>query len=157
MRTGALIGLGFGLLWWWVGAGAVAGLPGTVLQTLGVLIFAATGIWIFKRQALPPRRKPRWNYYVIAVVAEVVAINLSQTWLTARGLDQLIFPVVGVIVGLHFTGLWYAFARRRFLILSIVMTAVNLLALLLPLAPHTRLLLSGFGSSISLLVTVLLP
>ena len=125
MKTGALIGLGFGLLWWWVGAGAVAGLTGTVLQILGILIFAAIGIWIIKREATPPRGKPRWNYYVAAVVAEVVAIRFTQTWLAARGLDQLLLPAVGVIVGLHFIGLQYAFARRRFLVLSIVMTAVQ--------------------------------
>jgi len=157
MRTGALIGLVFGLLWWWVGAGAVAGISGTVLHITGILIFTATGIWIFRRQASPPRGTPRWNYYVIAVIAEVVAIMLAQKWLIVRGLGPLIFPAVGVIVGLHFTGLWQAFGRRRFLVLSIVMTVVNLLALLLPLAPRERLLLSGFGSSASLLVTVLLP
>lgn len=157
MRTGALIGLVFGLLWWWVGAGAVTGLAGTVLQIIGVLIFAATGIWIVKRPVTPARHQPRWVYYVVAVVAEVVAIMLSQKWLTVHGFGQLIFPAVGVIVGLHFIGLWQAFARRRFLILSIVMTAVNLLALLLPLTPGARLLLSGFGSSASLLIIALLP
>lgn len=157
MRTGALIGLVFGLLWWWVGAGAVTGLATTVLQIIGVLIFTATGIWIVKRPVTPARRQPRWVYYVVAVVAEVVAIMLSQKWLTVRGLGQLIFPAVGVIVGLHFIGLWQAFARRRFLILSIVMTAVNLLALLLPLTPTSRLLLSGFGSSAALLIIALLP
>ncbi|WP_316833264.1 hypothetical protein [Pedobacter aquatilis] len=157
MKTGALIGLVFGLLWWWVGAGAVTGSAGTMLQILGIFIFAATGIWIVRRQDTPSRQKPRWNYYLIAVIAEVVAIMFSQAWLTARGLGYLLFPTVGLIVGLHFTGLWYAFARLRFLILATAMSAVNLLALLLPLSPGERLLLSGFGSSASLLITVLLP
>jgi hypothetical protein len=157
MKTGSLIGLVFGLLWWWVGVGAVSGSAGTILQILGIFIFAATGMWIVRRQATPPRQKPRWNYYVVAVIAEVVVIMFSQRWLTARGLGHLLLPTVGLIVGLHFTGLWYAFSRRRFLILSVVMSAVNLLALLLPLTSGERLLLSGFGSSASLLITALLP
>lgn len=157
MKIGALIGLIFGLLWWWVGVDAVTGSAATILQILGIFIFAATGIWIVRRQATPPRQKPRWNYYMAAVIAEVIAIMFSQTWLTARDLGHLLLPTVGLIVGLHFTGLWHAFARRRFLILAVVMTAINLLALLLPLTPAERLLLSGFGSSASLLITVLLP
>jgi len=157
VRTGALIGLSFGLLWWLAGAGAVAGPPGTVLQVLGILVFAATGIWIFKRKQRSASVRPRWAYYVFAVIVEIVAITLAQAWLTARGLGQLLLPVVGVIVGLHFTGLWPAFARRRFLVLAGTMTAINLLALLLPLAPGTRLMVSGFGSSVTLLATALLP
>jgi hypothetical protein len=157
VRTGSLIGLTFGLLWWLVGAGAVAGPPGLVLLAFGVIIFAATGFWIVKHQPRLARSKPRWAYYVVAVIVEIVAITLAQAWLTASGLKPLIFPAVGVIVGVHFTGLWPAFSRRRFLVLAIVMTAINLLALLLPLEPGTRLMLSGFGSSASLFATAALP
>lgn len=62
MRTGSLIGLSFGLLWWLAGAGAVAGFPGSVLQVLGILIFAVSGIWVVKRRPQPVRRQPRWAY-----------------------------------------------------------------------------------------------
>lgn len=157
MKLGALIGLIFAMLWWFVGVGAMTGSAGTILQIFGIFVFTATGIWILRRKATLPGQKPRWNYYVVAVIAEVIAIMISQKWLNSRNLGQLLLPTVGLIVGLHFTGLWYAFARRRFLILSVVMTAVNLLALLLPLTPGERLLLSGFGSSASLFVTVILP
>jgi hypothetical protein len=157
MRTGSLIGLGFGLLWWLAGAGAEAGFPGSVLQVLGVLVFAVSGIWVVRRPSQAARRQPRWAYYVGAIIVEIVAIALAQAWLTSRGLKPLLFPVIGIIVGLHFTGLWPAFARRRFLVLAGAMTIINLLALLLPLEAGTRLMLSGFGSSACLLITALLP
>lgn len=144
------------MLWWLAGAGAVAGLPGSVLQVLGILIFAVSGIWVVKRRPRAARRQPRWAYYVGAIVVEIASIALAQAWLTARGLEPLLFPVIGVIVGLHFTGLWLAFARRRFLALAGAMTVINLLAIVLPLDPGTRLMLSGFGSSACLLVTALL-
>jgi hypothetical protein len=157
LKTGAIIGLAFGLLWWLVGAGAMEGPTGTVLQILGIVLFVFIGIWIVKRKTRSESARPRWAYYVVAVIAEIAAITLAQAWLTVRGMGQLILPVVGVIVGLHFTGLWLAFARRRFLILAGAMTSVNLFVVFLPLAPGTRLMISGFGSSLSLLATALLP
>ncbi|CAN5602398.1 hypothetical protein BH09BAC4_BH09BAC4_51310 [soil metagenome] len=157
VRTGSLIGLGFGWLWWLAGTGVVAGFPGSVLQVLGILIFALSGIWIVKRRPQAAHRQPRWAFYVGAILVEIAAIALAQAWLTARGLEPLLFPVIGIIVGLHFTGLWPAFGRRRFLVLAGAMMAINLLALLLPLEPGTRLMLSGFGSSACLLATALLP
>jgi hypothetical protein len=157
MRVGALVGLAFGLLWWLVGAGAIERPLGTALQVAGLAIFAGAAAWIVRRAPSAGRRRPRWSYYIIAVVAEVAVIALAQAWLGARGLNALLFPVVGVIVGLHFIGLWLAFARRRFLALAATMVAINLLALLLPLGGDTRLALSGFGSAAALLATAVLP
>jgi hypothetical protein len=59
MKIGSIIGLGFGLLWWVAGAGAVSGSTGTIFLILGVLIFLTTGIYIMSRRIMPQRRKPR--------------------------------------------------------------------------------------------------
>jgi hypothetical protein len=147
-----LIGLGFAWLWLLVGsaAAAAAGLP---------IAIAGSALIAFTAWRLVHRRRERTStfvakYYNAAVVGEVIAIIAAQSWLASHHHEALLFPVVGVIVGLHFIGLWLAMGSKRFLWLTAALVTVNMLALLLPLAQSERVMLSGFGSSASLLVSV---
>ena len=149
---GGLIGLAFGWLWLLVGSTA-AGSAGTPILVGGSVLFALAA-WRGLTREQPGNGPFKSAYYIAAVVAEIVAIAASQSWLTAHQRSDLLFPVVGIIVGLHFIGLWLASRREAFLWLSSAMVAINLLALLLPLSTAERTMLSGFGSSASLLVAV---
>jgi hypothetical protein len=149
---GGLIGLAFGWLWLLIGATA-AGEARLPIMIAGSLLFAAAA-WRLIRRGRPGGGQFRLHYYIAAVVAEVVAIVFAQKWLIEDGREGLLFPVVGIIVGLHFIGLWAAWRRAQFLWLTAVMVAINAVALVAPLSPDGRILLSGFGSSASLLIAV---
>lgn len=149
-----LIGLAFGLFWLFVGASAVHGLAATIIVVTGCSIFALAALWIVIRRRRPRGTRFICGYYLVAVGAEVAAIVAAQNWLAAHGQKQLLFPVVGIIVGLHFIGLWLATGDRVFAWLTSAMVAINFAALLLPLNPDARRMVSGFGSSAALLVAV---
>jgi hypothetical protein len=145
---GPLIGLFFGLLWLLVGASAT-GAATIPIIVAGVFVFALAAWRVVRRGG----RRGRFHrgYYAAAVVLEVAAIMAAQAWLAAHGRDHLLFPVVGVIVGLHFIGLWLASSDRRFLWLTGGLVVINGAALLLPLSHAGRVMLSGFGSAAALL------
>jgi hypothetical protein len=147
-----LIGLAFGLLWFLVGAGAVAPPAGPMLMAAGGLVFALAAIRVVRRGRRPGATFIR-TYYVVAVVAELVAIAVAQAWLAGQGRTDLLFPVVGVIVGLHFIGLWKAIGLTRFLALAAAMVVINLVALTPHLPTPQRAMISGFGSSAALLLS----
>jgi hypothetical protein len=149
---GALIGFFFGLLWLLVGANAVGNSAGEVIAGVGILLFALAAVRVIRRPGEVHDRRFRTRYYIAAVVAEVAAIAIAQSWLASHGQSELLMPAVGIIVGLHFIGLWLASGHRLFVWLTGAMVAVNLAALLLPLSPRGRKMMSGFGSSAALLV-----
>lgn len=152
----SFVGLGFGLLWLFLGASAVGSPLGWMLGGVGVLLFVAVGIRTALRGwgTAPSGRPFDRRVYFASVAIEIAAIVLAQAWLAAHGRITLLPPVVGVIVGLHFLGLWRAWGRRSFLGLAGAMTAVNLAALLVPMPLSGRLALSGFGSAGALLAAV---
>jgi len=149
------IGLVFGLLWLSVGAGALPTPFDWISGGIGIALAAIIAWRVIRRRGRPGqpfRRMP----YIVSVVIELAAIAFAQSWLLAHGQSKMLFSVVGVIVGLHFIGLWLAFQRRVFLGLAAVMVAVNVAALVLPLPMSGRLALSGFGSAAALLISVAL-
>jgi hypothetical protein len=149
---GSFIGLFFGLLWFLVGAATVVRPAGSVVTGIGVLLFAAAAWRVARRGRQKGGRFDR-KYYIAAVVAEIVAIVATQNWLLAHRQMDLLWPAVGLIVGLHFIGLWKAMGLKRFLALAAAMAVINLIGLLPGLAPETRQQISGFGSSAALLLT----
>jgi hypothetical protein len=149
-----LIGLAFGLFWLFVGTSAVQGPAARAIAVAGCLIFALAAIRIVIRRRHLRGTRFKGGYYLAAVGAEIAAIVAAHNWLAAHGQKQLLFPVVGIIVGLHFIGLWLATGDRVFAWLTSAMVAINLAALLLPLGPDERRMVSGFGSSAALLVAV---
>ncbi|MBA3897344.1 MAG: hypothetical protein H0X36_09485 [Sphingomonadaceae bacterium] len=150
-----MIGLGFGLLWLIVGASALAAPSRWIVVAFGAALYAGGAAIVVRRHRGVPRIRMRWGYYIAAVAAEIIAIAAAQAWLQQRGLGDLLFPVVGVIVGLHFIGLWAAMAHRRFLWLSGGLVASNFATLILPLATPQRIMMSGLGSSLILLGSAL--
>lgn len=140
-----LIGLAFAWLWLLVGASG-AGAARVPIGAAGSLVIGIAG-WRVVRRQRGPDRLFRSRYYVSAVLAEVIAIMAAQRLLASRGLNAYLFPVIGVIVGFHFIGLWAAGRQQRFLWLTGELVTVNLLAIGLPLSNSGRLLLAGLGSS----------
>lgn len=137
---GATIGLFFGGLWCFLGAQAIpqsgrmavaaAGFAITALLILMVWrkpLSANTGAIMFGRRA-----------YFVAVGLEVLAIVAAANLLPRYGLDAYFIPVLGIVVGLHFIGLWVAAgkgrAARSLLWIAGAMCIVSALSALLPTA-----------------------
>jgi hypothetical protein len=147
------IGLLFGGLWSLLGA---LGLPQGVqlpTQAVGWLITLAltAALWWRREAAGPGPGLFRRRGYLIAVTLEVVAIYAASTLLTRYGLKTYVIQAVGVIVGLHFIGLWQA----RFLWIAGGMCAVSALAACLPDALNgfnPRNAVTGFGNALVLWV-----
>lgn len=95
----------------------------------------------------------RRRAYIIAVVLEVVAIAAASYLLRSHGLQDYFIPAVGVIVGLHFIGLWKATGTRRFLGIAAAMCVVSVVSMLLPHAGgglDVRDAVCGFGNALVL-------
>jgi hypothetical protein len=149
---GALIGLLFGLLWLLVGSSAVGGTAGTAIACIGILLFMLAAARVIRRPGMQRAQPFKGAYYIVAVAAEVIAIAIAHSWLQSLGRQSVFLPVVGIIVGLHFIGLWLASGHRMFVWLSGAMVAINLGAALVPMPQRGRQMVSGFGSSAALLV-----
>jgi hypothetical protein len=152
------IGTIFGGLWGIVGALAlptawhwpVAGITGMVTLTILLRLWRGpspvSGAPLFRRQVY------RW-----AVMFEVVAIAAASVLLRRAGLQSFFIQVVGIVVGLHFIGLYRATRAPRFLAMCAGMIAVSAAAMLLPapaggLAP--RDVATGFGNALVLWIGV---
>ena len=147
------VGLGFGMLWLFVGASALRAPYDLVAGLVGLVLFIAVAVHVVRRREQRPQSFNR-KIFVLAVIFEVVAIAIAQSWLLAHGLGVYLIPVVGILVGLHFVGLWLAWQRPSFLALAVAMVAVNIVSAALPLPLRGRLALSGFGSAAALLISV---
>ena len=106
----------------------VAGAGALVSLVLIVLLWrwaasTAPEAGLFKRRA-----------YLLAVLLEVLAIYVVSGLLARYGLKSYLIEAVGVIVGLHFIGLWRATALSRFLWIAGGMCVLSALAALLPAA-----------------------
>lgn len=148
---GNTIGLAFGGLWAVLGAQALpAAWQGPVLAGAAVITLALI-IRLWRRRGSGGGaggglfRRPG---YIVAVILELAAIIAASNLLPRWGLKAWFIQVLGVIVGLHFIGLWQATRARRFLAIAAGMCAVSLAAMLLP--PGPRDLACGFGNALVL-------
>jgi len=117
------IGAVFGSLW---GVIAAMALPSawTTIAFAAVAIVSAVVIAALWTARAPTERRNRLfsrKPYQVAVVLEVAAIYAASLILGRAGLQPYFIQVVGVIVGLHFIGLWIASGSRRFIDLAIGM------------------------------------
>lgn len=99
----------------------------------------------------------RHSAYRWAVVIELVSIYAASVLLRRCGLQPWFIQVVGIIVGLHFIGLYRATRAPRFLAICAEMVAVSALAMLLPGTAHglsPRDAVTGFGNALVLWTSV---
>ena len=151
----ATIGLIFGGLWFWLGALALppawrtpAGLLGALI-TVGLIV----RLWRAQSQADAGAGMFRRGAYLVAVALEIAAIYTASALLPKYGLQGYFIQAVGVIVGLHFIGLWRATGAARFLWIAGAMCVVSLLAALLPAAWQAldpRNVAAGIGDAVVL-------
>lgn len=147
--TGRAIGLGFAVLWLLLGAAALS-VPWRYLIGAAGLAAIAALLWRARRMQEPRTGLFRMDRYLIAVVAEFAAIALVQLVLARLGLSAYLLPVVGVLVGVHFVGLWWAGGGDSYLRLAGTMTALNAAALLLPPGSRAMQAVAGLGSAAAL-------
>lgn len=137
MPVPALIGLAFGGVWSVLGAMAlarswrvpaiIAGVLFTLLLLVGRWRSAGSGVGLFRRRA-----------YLVAVALELAGINVAVVLLRKYGLESFLVQALGLVVGLHFIGLWAACGDRRYLWICGGMCICSLLGTMLPdAAPGT--------------------
>lgn len=147
--TGRAIGLLFAELWLLLGT-AVVPLPWRwVAAAVGTLAIAAL---VARAWRMRERRTGlfRMRRYWIAAAGEVVALAAANAVLHRLRLDGYLLPAVAVIVGVHFTGLWWAGGGAGYLGLAATLTTIGLVALLLPPASAAMQAVVGFGSAAAL-------
>ena len=149
------IGLLFGGLWGLLGALA---LPVTWRLAAALIvgfisIFLAIRLWHTSRALDPASGMFRRWPYLLAVVLEIVAIYTVSAALPRYGLQTYFIEAVGVIVGLHFIGLWWATGLTRFLWIAAGLCGVSAVAIALPRAWEGLLLrdaVTGIGNALVL-------
>jgi hypothetical protein len=151
----ASIGLFFGGLWCWLGA---SGLPAAWQAPVGIaglllsLVLIAR-LWRMETLAGSGNAMFGRRAYLIAVALEIVAIVIFTNLAPRYGWQDQLIPAVGIIVGLHFIGLWQATQMRRFLWIAGGMVAVSLASAFLPHAWNgfdPRDAVCGFGNALVL-------
>lgn len=153
----ALIGLVFGGLW---GLIAAMSLPeaGRAVGTLAVT--ALTGflvIMVWRRPVASTGSGPLFGraLYLIAVSAELVASYAASVLTPRLGVQPYFVQAVGMIVGLHFLGLWAASRMIRYVWIAGGMCFISVAAMFLPETVgllHARDFLTGLGNAVVLWV-----
>ncbi|HEY8949779.1 MAG TPA: hypothetical protein VIM56_12910 [Rhizomicrobium sp.] len=151
----ATIGLFFGGLWCWLGA---QGLPPIWQMPVGVAGILASllliaRLWRMKTLAGTGNAMFGRSAYLLAVAFEVAAIVLFTNLAPKYGWQDQLIPVVGIIVGLHFIGLWRATMMTRFLWIAGGMVAISAASAFLPHAWNgldPRDAACGFGNALVL-------
>jgi hypothetical protein len=134
--TPRLIGLVFGGFWALIAALALPRMyrpqeiAAVILMTIGVLL----RMW--KRTSDLPARKAffKTRAYLVSVACEATALCITSVIFQRFGLSEFLYSAIGLIVGLHFIGLWRASGSRRFLSISGGMCVVSVLSALIPLS-----------------------
>ena len=128
------IGLAFGGLWFLLGAASLPRGLHVPFEGVGVGVTAAliAVLWSRRASAGPSSGLFRRRGYLVAVALEVAAIYATSVLFHRFGLTGYLVQAVGVIVGLHFIGLWQATRLSSFLWIAGGMCAVSGLAACLP-------------------------
>lgn len=152
---GATVGLFFGGLWCVLGS---QGLPASWQIPILIAGWIVTALLVLRLWRWPSLRSSggplfRQRAYLIAVLLEVIALVAANSLLPQAGLGDELIPIVGIIVGLHFLGLWKATGSYRFVAIAFAMCVVSLFSIVLPLGWHgldPRVAVCGFGNALVL-------
>lgn len=150
----ALVGLGFGTVWMLTG---VLGLPsalrtGAVLAVLAASLVLALMLRRPRPAAVPrpvDRALLRWS-----VGGELAGIAAALAYGAATGRGDLVLPLVGVAVGLHFLPLAAAFHRPAMAVSGLLVTGAALAAT--AFVGTVRQEVVGFGAGLGIWATLLI-
>ncbi len=164
LMISSAIGVGFGAGWWFFGASSVSGAT-TALLAVGVATVLALIGWLVvtarRGAGLPAgggrEDSPFGKQYGIAVLLMLVGIFAGSRVLSAVfEVPEAVPAWVLFVVGLHFLPFAKLFSSRRFLVLTVSLCAVAVLAAVLGLAGWAAAwrLVPGFGGALVLWATV---
>ena len=150
-RAGGFVVIAFAGVWLWIGASALPMPWAVIAGVIGIATLLAVAGHVLRSPAPigSGGRFDRGKFY-LAVAFEVVAANVVGWLLGRMGLIGYIWPALGIIVALHFIGLWWASNDPRYLTLMIVMLTVNVVACFFRMGSAAMLATSGLGSSAAL-------
>jgi hypothetical protein len=152
---GATVGLFFGGLWCVLGSQALPVAWQWPAIAAGWIVTLALIVQLWRRKTVSGGGGTmfRQRAYIAAVLLEVAALFAAANFLPRAGFGDQLIPAVGVIVGLHFIGLWMATGLRRFLAIAAAMCAVSVFSAFLPVAyagVDPRVAVCGFGNALVL-------
>lgn len=159
----SLIGIGFGVGWWFSGVAAVAS-GSAALATPAIAIALVLTGWVVRfgrsGRALPPgggrSDSPFGRGYGIAVLAMLVAIFAGSRLLATLGVPEATPAWVLFAVGAHFAPFAKLFGSARYLVLAAALCGTAVLAAVLGAAgpEWAWRLVPGFGGAAVLWATV---
>ena len=146
----------YGAIWWILGlraagSGSTLGYAGAAI-VLALLVGAA---WGRTRDESPERRRERAKRgYTIGLVTSIqaVVILVALKMLRDAGRDDLLTPVVAMIVGLHFLAFARLFPARAYYVTSALLVSLGAAGFLLD-AGRVRVLAVSIGASCILWLT----
>ena len=149
-----MIGTGAGGFWALIGGTA---LPRSwTLWADGVAVILTVILMRRLWSSATPNRRDlfRRHAYRVAVALEVVALAAVGVLLVRYRLEAYLVPAIGIVVGLHFIGLWRASAQSKYLWIAGAMCAISAVSIALPTAPigllNERMLFAGYGNAVIL-------
>ena len=147
-RGGAFVVLGFACVWLWVGATALPMPWRAVVGAFGCAVLLAVAWHVLHRPASADgARRFHRSKFLIAVAFEIVAANIGAWLLGRAGLMGYMWPMLGIVVALHFIGLWWASLDPRFITLTVTMLTVNVAACFFAPGGVAMLAITGLGSA----------
>jgi len=147
---GAIICVLFAGVW---GAAGAAGLPRRRRRAAMVLSAALSAAILVALILWPPSDPQQGTFrsriYEITIAAEAIPILAAIVILRRISRRDLLLPVIGLIVGLHFIGMWMTTDLPVFLAVAAAMCAFSALSLLLARGNDSgwspRRSVAGFG------------
>ena len=146
-QIGTVIGVLFGCAWGIAGATRLPRAWRAAVVLTSILISASLIAAVTRVHAAVAGRF-NGAIYGAAVAAEVLAIIIAAIILNRLNRKTFVPPVLCVIVGLHFLGLWQATNDVAFVVLAVGLCAIGAAAA--SLRPSLRLAAAGLGSAIAL-------
>jgi hypothetical protein len=128
--------------------------PGAFLGVLGITTLLVTALPLLSPWGTFPHGTFRGGTYAMAVAAVALAIVfVASPPLNLRRRSDLLVPIAGIMVGLHFIGLWRAVDTLSFLLVAIAICLISALAFFVPDSRSSmspRRMLVGFGCAMVL-------